>query len=154
MLSLIYVSTASAALFADDIAGLAQRAAENNAAYDVTGMLAFNSRSFMQLLEGRGDDVLTIMQRIEQDNRHDAITYIRQQERDHRECPDWSMRSLVTPLTGIGSANVFTRSLPDAMELDTKILFTSFASTLTAEQAEHYAASEERTMRDLKADND
>ncbi|WAT17659.1 BLUF domain-containing protein [Aurantiacibacter sp. MUD11] len=154
MLSLIYVSVASAGLTAADVTTLAERAAANNAKHDVTGMLAYNSQSFMQLLEGDGAHVLSIMRRIEQDDRHGSITYIRQHDREHRECPDWSMRSLVTPMTGIGSANVFTKSLPEAMDLDTKILFTSFASTLTEEQAAQYAEREQSTMWDLKADND
>lgn len=155
MLSLIYVSVASQTLTSADVSALAERAAEANAMHEVTGMLAFNSRSFMQLLEGDGNDVLQIMRRIEGDSRHDNITYIRQQQRDARECPDWSMRSMITPLTGAGSATVFTKSLPAQMELDTKILFTSFASSLTVEQAADYAAREQALMHGEKsAQND
>lgn len=155
MLSLIYVSVASQVLTAAQVQAIAEHAAEENAAREVTGMLAFNSRSFMQLLEGDGGAVLDTMRRIEADPRHESITYIRQQQREARECPDWSMRSMITPLTGAGSATVFTKSLPTQMELDTKILFTSFASSLTVEQAADYAEREQELMHgEREAGND
>lgn len=154
MLSLIYVSVATQALGSAAVEDLARRAAESNAAHEITGMLAYNSLSFMQLLEGDGDHVLETMRRIEQDNRHANITYIRQDSRDHRECPDWSMRSLLTPMTGAGSATVFTGSLPKAMDLDTRILFTSFASALRADQAAELIEREDELRARTIPDND
>ncbi|GEM_PF-242466 len=155
MLSLMYVSTARPGLTGSEVEALAQRVAQNNARQEVTGLLAFNSRNFMQLLEGVGEKVLGVMRTIERDDRHHDITYIRQDTRAHRECPDWSMRSLITPLTGLGSASVFTGSLPRQMELDTKILFTSFASSLTAAQEAQHAEAEQRAMQDRgAAEND
>lgn len=132
MLSLIYVSTANTRVDDAMVRQIAGIAAQKNAERAVTGLLAYNSRSFMQLLEGDHDAVLEIMQGIERDARHDHIVYIRRDMREKRECPNWSMRSLITPLTGIGSAKVFTGLLPAEMEFDTKILFTSFASSLNA----------------------
>lgn len=131
----------------DEVDAISARAAEHNRAVNVTGMLGYNSRSFIQLLEGDGEDVLAIMCRIETDARHTSITYIRQDNtRTSRECPDWSMRAMIVPLTGAGSANLFTDSLPSTMEMDTKILFTSFASQLNASQAAAHAEAEE-TLR-------
>lgn len=131
----MYVSQGFHGLSGQEVEAIASNAAKRNAKHNVTGMLAYNSQSFMQLLEGESEDVRSIMQIIEEDDRHCAITYIRQDERESRECPDWSMRSLTTPMQGVGSAENFTDSLPSAMELDTKILFTSFASLLAAEAA-------------------
>jgi len=48
------------------------------------------------------------------------------------------MRAIEMPFIQTGSARVFTSSLPRAMELDTKILFTSFASQLNAAQTAPY----------------
>ncbi len=154
MLSLIYVSVATQALGSTAVQDLAEHAAENNAEREITGMLAYNSVSFMQLLEGAGEDVLDTMRRIERDDRHSNITYIRQDLRDHRECPDWSMRSLLTPMTGAGSADVFTGSLPKAMELDTRILFTSFASSLRADEAARLIEREDALRKRTVPDND
>ena len=53
MVSLIYVSRATADLGADDLAALGEAAAAANAARGITGMLAYNGEHFMQLLEGQ-----------------------------------------------------------------------------------------------------
>ena len=142
MLSLIYVSTAREGLSEAEVASIAKVASVNNAKDGITGLLAYNSESFMQLLEGSSSALQSMMQAISRDERHGNITYIRQQHRDNRECPDWSMRSLITPLSGLGSANAFTVSLPSAMGLDTKVLFTSFASSFTGQRAIHHTPSE------------
>jgi hypothetical protein len=142
----MYVSQGREDLTADQISEIAKKSARNNAEVDVTGLLAFNSRSFMQLLEGRGEDVLAVMRRIEADDRHEGITFIRQDERERRECPNWSMHQLIAPLSGARSAEIFTRSLPPEMELDTRVLFTSFASSLSADEAEAYAKREDKLL--------
>lgn len=143
MLSLMYVSQARAGLTIDEIETIADEAAARNQEHNVTGFLVFNSRGFMQLLEGESDNVLSIMRKIETDDRHSGITYIRQDERERRECPDWSMRAIYLPMAETGAANVFTGTLPEAMELDTKILLTSFASQMTESEAEKHAKREE-----------
>ena len=138
-----------------ELEALVASSAAKNAERNITGMLAYNSRNFMQLLEGEGDRVLEVMQAIERDERHTDIVYLRQDSRKIRECPDWSMRSLVTPLTGLGSATVFTGSLSHEMELDTKILFTSFASSLKADAAARFAEDEAQFMAENgTAEND
>ena len=70
------------------------------------------------------------MERISQDSRHHDVNILRKADTRQRECPGWSMRALMGPLTGEGSASEFTASLPEKMEVDTRILFTSFASAL------------------------
>lgn len=135
MLSLMYVSLARPEIRPSEVEALANHAAQNNEQREITGLLAYNSLSFMQLLEGEESTVLELMRDIERDRRHTNLTYIRQDTREKRECPNWSMRSLFIPMTGIGSASRFTDSLPSQMELDTKIIFTSFASSLSPKQA-------------------
>ena len=135
MLSLIYVSVANADITQKQVEALAIHSARNNSAHNVTGLLAFNTQRFMQLLEGDEETVLKIMRGIEADTRHSGVTYIRREKRAQRECPNWSMQSLLMPLTGIGSAEVFANSLPAQMEVDTRVLFTSFASALEVEIA-------------------
>ena len=138
-----------------EVDALAERAAQRNKQRNVTGMLAYNTQNFIQLLEGEGDDVLAIMRRIEADTRHTSINFIRQQEREMRECPDWSIRPIFVPLAGTGAANVFTSKLPPTMELDTKILFTSFASQLTASQAAAHAEAEQALLSSAqRSEND
>jgi len=135
MLSLIYVSSANPGFTEPQLLELAQASARRNKARNVTGLLAFNSRNFMQLLEGDIDDVLEIMRRIEGDTRHGNITFIRKDQRDRRECPEWSMRPIITPLDGLGPAGTSSNSLPQTLELDTQVIFSSFSSSLTAADA-------------------
>lgn len=155
MLSLIYVSTAREGLSEAEVASIAEKAAANNAKNGITGLLAYNSHSFMQLLEGSSSALNSVMQAISCDPRHSNIVYIRKQHRDHRECPDWSMRTLNTPMSGLGSANAFTVSLPSEMGLDTKVLFTSFASSFSAQQVYHHNPGEHLVQSSgLVPDND
>lgn len=154
MLSVIYVSSATGSFSPAELQELADEAASLNAAREVTGLLAYNSRGFMQLLEGGGADVLDTIRRIESDPRHDNITFIRQQQRDARECPDWSMRAILTPLAGVGSVSVFTSALPANLDLDTQILFTSFASSISAAEAASQAEQRQELQAGQHPEND
>lgn len=129
----MYVSQMQGELGSDQVEAIGKAAAAHNLEQGVTGLLVSNTAGFMQLLEGSSADVLTLMHRIEADTRHTAITYIRNDARARRECPDWSMRTLTTPFNWVGAAEVFASELPSTMEPDTKLLFTSFASSLKAE---------------------
>ncbi|MBH5321886.1 BLUF domain-containing protein [Aurantiacibacter sediminis] len=149
MLSLIYVSTAQERMPMAAVEAMAERSAARNHQAGITGMLAYNGRSFMQLLEGDGEAVLATMRRIERDPRHSNISYVRQEMRFQRECPDWSMKTLLAPLSKMGSATVFTQSLPRSTDLDTRILFTSFASSIGLDTA---AKLEERRQHVVLAE--
>lgn len=128
MHSLIYVSTAAAAFRPADLDPLAAAAARANAALGVTGLLAYNGAHFMQLLEGEEAAVEATLDRIAADWRHSGLVVIRRGARAGRECPDWSMRAFLTPLSGAGAATRFAADLPPAFEPDTRVVFTSFAS--------------------------
>lgn len=128
MHSLIYVSTVAAAFCQADLDPLAAAAARANAAQGVTGLLAYNGSHFMQLLEGEEAAVEATLDRIAADWRHSALVVIRRGARPGRECPDWSMRAFLTPLSGAGAATRFAADLPVAFAPDTRVVFTSFAS--------------------------
>lgn len=128
MLSLIYVSTVGPQFREAELERLAQAAATINVANAITGMLAYNGTHFMQLLEGEAARVEETLERIAADPRHSGLVVIRRDERQARECPDWSMRAFLTPLTGAGSATEFAARLPETFATDTRVVFTSFAS--------------------------
>lgn len=128
MLSIIYVSNVSSGFKDKDLEKLVGQAAAINAKNNVTGMLVYNGQNFMQLLEGKQRRVERILERISKDPRHSNIVVIRREEQQARECPDWSMRSFLTPLTGAGATDVVFQSLPEGFRSDTRIIFTSFAS--------------------------
>ena len=129
MISLVYVSTSSGALGAEELAALQAQASRTNARCGVTGMLVYDGARFLQLLEGAERVVNATMGRIQQDSRHRDHSILRRDEITERECPDWSMRAIALPLTAAGSATEFACSLPDEMAPETRMLFTSFASS-------------------------
>lgn len=129
MISLVYLSTSSADLSAEELAALQAQASRTNARCGVTGMLAYDGKRFIQLLEGAERVVNATMGRIQQDSRHQGISILRHEEIGERECPDWSMRVMALPLTEAGSASEFAASLPEEMAPETRMLFTSFASS-------------------------
>lgn len=69
-------------------------AARNNAAAGITGLLLFNGRNFLQLLEGERDAVDSLLDRVESDPRHSGVVVVTDLEVAERSFPDWSMRLL------------------------------------------------------------
>lgn len=130
MYSVVYVSNVASHFTESDLEPLAGQAAAINAKNNLTGMLVYNGRNFMQLLEGNQRRVEQTLDRIAKDPRHSDIVIIRREEQQARECPDWSMRSFTTPLSGVGATDVVFQSLPQGFRSDTRVVFKSFASLL------------------------
>lgn len=88
---LIYASTAKALekRNIEDILNVAER---HNAAHGLTGALIFNTRFFMQLLEGEQAEVEALYARICEDPRHKDVRTISAHPVDERLFADWSMR--------------------------------------------------------------
>lgn len=128
MHSLMYVSSVRGEFGPAELETLTAQAARKNARREITGMLAFNGKSFMQLLEGEQSQLEALVEKISKDPRHRDLIIIRRREIEVRECPDWTMRSFVVPLERAGDATRLSMTLPDGFDLDTRLLFTSFGS--------------------------
>ncbi len=89
--SLVYVSKAAAGITRQDLLDLMITSRTANAAADITGLLLYSDRSFLQLLEGPRDAVESLYAAIVRDQRHDDVTLVRAREQRDREFPDWSM---------------------------------------------------------------
>ncbi|WP_022682837.1 BLUF domain-containing protein [Sphingobium bisphenolivorans] len=88
---IMYISSAHSPVTATQCAAIARAAAERNSAEDVTGLLLFNSRRFLQVLEGPREAVQRIYERISNDGRHCAIVKLREGEVEAREFGHWAM---------------------------------------------------------------
>ncbi len=88
---IMYISSATNAVSATQCATIAQAAAERNSSQDVTGLLLFNGKRFLQVLEGPRDNVEKIYDRIGRDGRHRALVMLRKQEVAEREFGEWGM---------------------------------------------------------------
>ena len=88
---IMYISIATSAVTSQQCAIIAQRSAINNRGDDVTGLLLFNSRRFLQILEGPKDAVERIFNRIHADTRHRAVVKLREGPIGAREFGAWAM---------------------------------------------------------------
>jgi hypothetical protein len=88
---IMYISTATQAVSTAECRKIAQAAAANNGREQVTGLLLFNSKRFLQVLEGPRDAVERIFTRIHADDRHRAVVKLREGEIARREFGHWAM---------------------------------------------------------------
>jgi hypothetical protein len=103
---LIYVSEAAAALNPDDVERILQRARQKNRLHDVSGMLLFDSKAFLQVIEGDALALSDLYGRLTQDSRHTRLKILEFTEVPQRLFGDWAMG-----FAGAGSENrpVFLR---------------------------------------------
>ena len=88
---LIYVSIASRELSEPELVELLELSRANNMRDDITGMLLYKDRRFMQLLEGPESTVCATYARIARDARHHDATILLEGETTERDFDDWSM---------------------------------------------------------------
>ena len=101
MLSLIYVSSAVHPFSDADLMALLKQSREKNARLDITGLLAYQDGSFIQVLEGLDDGVRQLFKTICADNRHRGVIRLVEFDLKQRDFPDWTMafRNLDDPDT-------------------------------------------------------
>ncbi len=74
----------------DELKALYEKAKENNRANNITGVLIYKDRNFLQVLEGEEHHVDQTFKRIEKDNRHKNIFEIINSEIDERIFEDYN----------------------------------------------------------------
>lgn len=89
--ALVYISTPSPSLPEEAVASVLRTARRNNAAEDVTGLLIYNGKYFVQCIEGKGDAVTKTFSKIETDKRHTEVRVLFNAEIETRTFPDWAM---------------------------------------------------------------
>jgi hypothetical protein len=96
---LIYLSQSEKLMQEHDLLDILDKSKASNLEHDVTGMLLylegrFLSRDegrFMQVLEGREEDVKSIFEKIKNDKRHHDIIVLEQSAFSQRNFETWSM---------------------------------------------------------------
>jgi hypothetical protein len=88
---LIYVSKPAPALEGSDVASILEVARARNRASHITGFLAFNHETFLQVLEGSGEAVSECFGRIMADPRHTHVQLVSFEPIDAKGFPDWGM---------------------------------------------------------------
>ncbi len=88
---LIYMSTAKNLFTENELENLMEKSKQNNKKIDVTGLLLTKGKTFIQCLEGEKDNVEELYSKIENDDRHDDVIELIEEEIDSRIFTDWSM---------------------------------------------------------------
>lgn len=122
----VYVSTAEL-LSQDDVAAILASCQRNNAERGVTGLLLYNGRNFLQLLEGNGNDLEWIMRRIELDSRHHGISRLYDEPASERACPDWLMKRIALGDSGEARRERLEAELPAKLDPHLRRMILNFA---------------------------
>lgn len=88
---LIYISTARAGTTGEDCQSILRSARASNRGQGITGMLLFNSKRFLQVLEGEKQVVRATYDRISADPRHAALVVLSEKDVAAREFGEWDM---------------------------------------------------------------
>jgi hypothetical protein len=96
---LIYASVVADDLRADELNRMLEHARLRNALRGITGMLAFDSRSFLQVLEGSRKALSDLHGAILRDPRHHDVQLLKFARIETRLFPDWSMGFMPADLT-------------------------------------------------------
>ena len=89
---LTYVSRSVRLMNDSDFDTFLEQIRPKNKSFDVTGLLLYKDKTFLQVLEGKAENIDTIFQKIEQDPRHFKIKLLEHsQPCEKRFFPNWSM---------------------------------------------------------------
>jgi hypothetical protein len=91
LVRLIYASTATDGVDMNEFKRILETAQKNNANRDLTGVLCFNSRVFLQALEGSREAVNDLYAKLMRDTRHHNLAIIKYEKIEQREYSEWSM---------------------------------------------------------------
>lgn len=128
MLQYCYISSARPGQ-AVDVESILSVSRRNNDRVGLSGLLIFDGRRFLQVLEGEGAAVRATVQRIQTDPRHRAIVKLSERRVTEREFGEWAMAWNRVAEVGDGisladTVDALTAGVPDA---NTRALFRSFA---------------------------
>jgi hypothetical protein len=129
MLQLTYISSAVANVGDKDVDAILLSARHHNARADVTGLLVYDGKRFLQALEGSADAVRATYERIKRDPRHRAVVLLSERQVDARQFGRWDMAAERVSAVRSGRSvpdlvEALVKNLPDA---STRELFRSFA---------------------------
>ncbi len=87
----LYISTAGN-LSDGEVEKIVETSQRNNNAAGISGLLFYNNRNFLQLVEGEDAALKSLMTRIAHDPRHSGIVILDNSLIPKRNCGEWAMR--------------------------------------------------------------
>ncbi|MGB2246750.1 MAG: BLUF domain-containing protein [Alcanivorax sediminis] len=89
---LVYTSIAYHDMPLEERLDIVKTSARNNQRRNVTGVLLYRKRRFIQILEGDKSVVEDLVAELRKDQRHGDFRVLASQENDHREFASWNMK--------------------------------------------------------------
>ena len=91
ILTLIYISDATIQFSDEELHELLEKARRNNHTLGITGLMIYAGGKFFQVLEGDPEQVQNLMEKIEQDPRHNKIVVMSTDLGVKRHFGQWAM---------------------------------------------------------------
>lgn len=122
----LYISTAPT-LPREEVDAILAASARNNPARGITGLLLFNGRNFLQLLEGEEGEVAALMETITADARHSGVSVLDRRGIDERACPDWAMKRVMIAESIEARRDMLESELPPGLDPEVRKMIVNFA---------------------------
>jgi hypothetical protein len=122
----LYISTAPT-LPREEVDAILATSARNNPARGITGLLLFNGRNFLQLLEGDEAEVADLMDKITADPRHAGVSVLDKRAIAMRACPDWAMKRVLIAESIASRREMLERDLPQGLDPEVRKMIVNFA---------------------------
>lgn len=122
----LYISTAPT-LPREEVDSILATSARNNPARGITGLLLFNGRNFLQLLEGEAHEVAGLMDTISADPRHSGVSVLDRRSIAARTCPEWAMQRVMIADSIESRRDMLERDLPEGLAPDVRKMIVNFA---------------------------
>lgn len=128
MIQLCYISTARPQVSWESVDEILSLSRRNNASARVTGLLLFNGKRFLQLLEGAPPLVEATYARILKDPRHFAVVKLSERTIGEREFGGWDMAFERFAAERRDAISEKVAQLTQGASPTVKALFTSYAA--------------------------
>lgn len=128
MIQLCYISTARPHVSWNSVDEILQTSRRNNGRDRLSGLLLFNGKRFLQLLEGAEPMVEAAYARIQRDDRHFAVVKLSERKIEEREFGGWEMafeRFVADRREVVGEK---VAQLTQSASPNVRALFTSYAA--------------------------
>jgi len=121
----LYISTAvePSERRVDDILEVARR---KNVENGITGVLLFNGRNFMQLIEGVERDLRDLLGSLADDPRHTGMSLLADRKIIERDCPGWAMNFMRFGATSSDRRALIAQELPPSLAPSMRDAMLSF----------------------------
>ena len=91
MYRIMYMSSATRTISDEELEELLRKAKIKNKQRDLTGLLIVKGRTFLQCLEGEKEKVLKVYNKILEDERHENVIELIEEDTETRLFPTWEM---------------------------------------------------------------